>query len=150
MRPLLAGLACLSLLAGCALEPREHGPMTGSPEREREFADVPVPRHFKRRPGSFSWERGRLRVCNLLYQGEADPGRTAEFMRQQLEFAGWKFVDKSTEGEHRTMNFAKGADRCRVILYRPRGERRTDLTITIQPAEEGSPSEPPSEASRAH
>lgn len=121
--------------------------MTGSPDREREFADVPVPRRFTRRPGCFSWERGRLRVCNLLYQGEADPGRTAEFMRQQLELAGWKFVDKSSEGDRRTMNFAKGNDRCKVTLFRRSGERRTDLTITIQPAEEGSPS--PSASSSA-
>jgi hypothetical protein len=103
------------------------------PDREKEFSDVPVPREFVRDVRSWSWERGTLRMCNLVYTGSLDPYNAVEFMKKQMEIAGWRLLDKSLDNDQKTLNFSKGSDRCRVSVMRIPGEYKTRLTIDMKP-----------------
>ena len=137
----LGWLAGLVLLSGCGdstewrTSPPSDRPIVPVPDREKEFTDVPVPREFTRDVGSYSYERGTLRMCKLSYTGNLDPFRTIEFMKQQMELAGWKLEDKTLDGDMKILNFAKGNDRGRVTVLR--ADRKTRLQINIDPKSAG-------------
>ena len=137
----LGWLAGLILLSGCGdstewrTDPPSDRPVVPVPDREKEFTDVPVPREFARDAGSYSYERGTLRMCKLSYTGALDPFRTIEFMKQQMELAGWKLEDKTLDGDMKILNFAKGNDRGRVTVTR--ADHKTRLQINIDPKSAG-------------
>lgn len=137
----LGWLSGILLLAGCGestrwtSDPPSDRPVAPVPDREKEFADVPVPREFTREQSSWAYEKGTLRMCKLAYTGSLDPYRTIEFMKQQMELAGWKTENKVLDGDTKIMNFSKGNDRCQVIVTRT--ERKTGLTIAIDPKSAG-------------
>ena len=134
-------LAGLLLLSGCGettewrSDPPSDRPVVAVPDREKEFADVPVPREFMRDQGSWAYEKGTLRMCNLNYTGGLDPYRTIEFMKQQMELAGWKTENKALDGDTKSMNFAKANDHCQVIVTR--ADKKTRLKIAIDPKSAG-------------
>ena len=108
-------------------------PVVSVPDREKEFADVPVPRDFARDAGSFSHEQGNVRVCRLSYQGKLDAYQTTDFMKKQMELAGWRSQEQILEGDQKILTFAKRTDRCRVTVARLQADHVTRLTISIFP-----------------
>ena len=137
----LGWLAGVLLLAGCGestewrSDPPTDHPVAPVPDREKEFADVPVPRDFTREEKSWAFEKGTMRMCKLAYTGVLDPFRTIEFMKQQMEIAGWKLEDKTLDGDTKLLNFSKANDRCHIIVTR--ADKKTRLTVAIDPKSAG-------------
>ena len=136
------------ILAGCGELfqsdplPSREGPVVPTTERERDFADIPVPRNFSREPHSFAHERGSFRICRLAYTGPLDTYRTVEFMKEQMGILGWKLLDSSLDDDEKVLRYAKRADRCSVSVRREPSERRTRLAVSIDPAGPEGPTQP--------
>lgn len=145
----MAWAAGLLILTGCGTstswrseEPPDRQ-LSAAPDREKEFADIPVPRGFTRQRGSYAYERGRFRICNLIYDGAPDPFRTVDFMLQQMGIAGWKLTDKALDNDQKVLSFVKGTETCRITVARFSSERKTQLTVTIGPAAGPAPAPAP-------
>lgn len=132
-------LAACVLLAGCFSDASQWGssqvpsdrPVLTVPDREKEFADLPVPRDFMRLNQSWARERGTFRMARLVYEGALDPYSTVEFMRKQMELSGWKLNDRVLEDDRKVLSFTKGQDRCRVVVTR--ADRKTRLAVDMEP-----------------
>ena len=136
----LAFLLLPLALSGCETrtwrsdEPPVERPVVWVPDRQKEFSDVPVPMDFERSRDSYAFERGRFRICRLVYEGALDPFRTEDFMRRQMELSGWTPTDRSLDEGEKILCFSKGNERCRIGVRRDARERHTRMTVTIEPA----------------
>ncbi|MHC4564087.1 MAG: hypothetical protein ACYS8X_15125 [Planctomycetota bacterium] len=131
---LLIGI--VAVVAGCATtDDFERDPLRApgalAPGPERQFSDIPVAEGSKYIPGeSFSAQGMDFRVGQFIYRGGGRASELARFYRDEMPDDGWEEVRNLDIGTRVILFFAKGRERCTVIIQR--GRLGSTITIWLQ------------------
>jgi len=87
------------------------------PQDRPPIPDVPVPVGFKEDEGrNRTLHTGVGRFVDHLYKGRKDKHAVVRFYKEQMPVSRWTYVTyMQTRGEH-TLEFEKGAERCRIVV----------------------------------
>jgi hypothetical protein len=119
-------------------DPRDESPpLEDGTSRElsrTQFDDIPVPRGFRLRSTkneSFSFRHGAIRVGRFAYHGRGNVEDVTGFYQSQMGLLpfGWKETGTSRTPEGSRLEFAKGAEACRITVTS--SQRETDIIIEV-------------------
>jgi hypothetical protein len=129
---MFVGVAALAM-AGCQ---GDGGGELGAQARS-PLPDVPLPDGFSLvELRSRSWRSGESRFVDHLYEGRRDKFAVSRFYEKQMPLSGWSMESSQFLQGRGTMDFVKGAERCRITYY-DSGLGETAILIAIWPMDRG-------------